>query len=115
MPLNTYKFFRAMSINTPEAMTMDIDWYKTLSEEEVKNIKKSMVDFNIRTSPKKKKKIKFSRKKYKQICLKKTNKRGMKTWNNTERINVTIPWKKIKRKRCVKRCWCRYSGQFYQK
>ena len=62
MALNIDTYFRAMSNNTPETMTMSIDWYKTLSDEEMKNKKIGMVDFNIRTCPKKKKQIKFSQK-----------------------------------------------------
>ena len=39
-------------------MTMNIDSYKTLSVEEMKNKNNNMVDFNIRTCPKKQKKQK---------------------------------------------------------
>ena len=50
--------------NKKRLQKMSIDWYKTLSEEENKNKKKNMLDFNVRTCPKKKKEIKFSQKNY---------------------------------------------------
>ena len=93
MALNIDTYFRAMSNNTPETMTMSIDWYKTLSDEEMKNKKKWYGRFQYKNMFKEKETNKIFSKKYRQICLKKTNKQGMKTWNNTERINITIPRK----------------------